>query len=328
MILVINPGSSSIKYKLFDSNLEEVKSNKFGFSGNISKPINQIIDEISNYRSEISKIGYRVVHGGHKADEVMPVNLTTIKIIEEFSSIAPHHNPPAIAAIKMMIEKMPAANHFSVFDTAFFKDLPEVAKTYSIDKKIADQFGILRYGFHGISHKSMTEKFDPQNQKKLITFHLGAGASAAAVKNGQPVDTSMGFTPIEGLVMQIRSGDIDPEIIIFLAEKIGLKRTKDIIENYSGLAGISQTSGDMLQLLEKDDQLSKLAIDIFCYRAKKYLGAYAAVLGGVDIIVFSGEIGFGSALIRKKITSGLSFLNFETKFVKPNEELAIAKKLL
>jgi acetate kinase len=329
MILVINTGSSSIKYKLFDDELQEIKSSKFEFSGShVDKVVDKILLDIGTVRNEITKVAYRIVHGGDKADEIMPVVLPTMKIIEEFAPLAPHHNPFAIEAIKSAIGKFPLAQHFASFDTAFFKNLPAAAKIYPIDQKVAEEFSIKRYGFHGISHGWMLAQIDSSHTKKIITIHMGAGSSVSAINCGKPIDTSMGFTPIEGLPMQKRSGDIDPEIVLFLSEKIGGKKTRDLIENQSGLAGISGKSGDMLELLDSGDEMSKLAIEILCYRTKKYIGAYAAALGGVDIVAFSGEIGFGSALIRKKITSGLDYLNFETKFIKPDEELAIAKMLV
>ena len=339
MILVINPGSSSLKYRLLDLELSEVKSGKFSAKGgpasgwnasrgNIEKEIDEILKDIGTSRDEITKVGYRVVHGGDEANEIMPVTLPVMKIIEKYSELAPHHNPAAIFAIRTLIEKLPQAQHFAAFDTAFFKDLPVVAKTYAINQAIADEYNIRRFGFHGISHSWMLEHVDSAEEKKVITIHLGAGSSAAAIDHGKPIDTSMGFTPIEGLPMQTRSGDIDPEIVLFLADKIGNKKTREMIENGSGLAGISGTSGDMLELLERDDEMSKLAIDVFCYHAKKYIGAYAAALGGVDTVVFSGEIGFGSGLIRSKITKDLEYLDFETKYIKSEEELAIAKKLI
>lgn len=329
MFLIINPGSSSIKYKLFTGELEEIKSGKFDFTGDrISKVIDSILNDVRNHTADVSKVAYRVVHGGDVSDAIMPVTLPTTKIIEEFSPLAPLHNPPAIEAIKLLIGKLPLAEHFVAFDTAFFKNLPAVAKTYPLDQNTAEEWGIKRFGFHGISHNWMLDQVDPEHKKKIITVHLGAGSSIAAISNGKPIDTSMGFTPLEGLPMQTRCGDIDPGIVLFLIGEIGNKKTKNIIENKSGLAGISGTAGDMLQLLERDDEMSKLAIDILCYRTKKYIGAYAAALGGVDTVVFSGEIGFGSALVRNKITTGLDYLEFETKFIEPNEELAIAKKLV
>jgi len=362
MILVVNPGSSSLKYKLFDSDLQEVRSGSFSAIGRPASgweiggkirdhlgALNLMLKEIGKSRDEIEKIGYRVVHGGDEADEIMPVILPTMKIIEKFAPLAPHHNPPAEKVIRALIEKIPMAQHFVVFDTAFFKDLPLVAKTYPIDKKVAEELNIRRFGFHGISHQFAVNEVDPERRKKVITIHLGAGCSLAAINAGKPIDTSMGFTPAEGVPMQTRSGDLDPEIVIHIAEKIGFKRTRDLIENNSGLAGLTNTSGAMLTLLalagEKvEDQNfhlsldktaknalkedAELAIKIFCYRVKKYLGAYIAALGGVDIVVFTGEIGYGSSVIRNKILSGLKSLDFQVKTVKPDEELAIAKKLI
>jgi acetate kinase len=328
MILILNTGSSSLKYKLFDKDFFEVCSGNFRVEGkNYSKSVGKIIEQIHVHIEDIKTIGHRVVHGGGDADEIMPVSLNTMKIIEKYSPLAPLHNPPATEVIKIAIEKFPQATQFAAFDTAYFKDLPELVKTYPIDRLIAEKYSIVKYGFHGFSHQAMALEFDPDNNKKIITMHLGAGCSASAISSGKPIDTSMGFTPVEGLPMQTRSGDLDPEIFIYLAEKIGVKKTKELIEYNSGLAGISGKSGDMLELLDCDDHYSKLAIEIFCYRAKKYLGAYTAVLGGLDSVVFSGEIGFGSELIRKKITSDLDYLEFKIEKLKQNEELIIAKKI-
>lgn len=328
MILIINTGSSSIKYKLFDNDFSEVISGNFRVEGkNYSKSIADIIAQTHGYIDDIKIIGHRVVHGGNDADEIMPVSLDTMKIIKKYSPLAPLHNPPAAEVIKIAIEKFPQTRQFAAFDTAYFKNLPKFVKTYPIDREIAEKYSIFKYGFHGFSHQEMALQFDPNKNKKIVTVHLGAGCSASAISSGKPIDTSMGFTPIEGLPMQTRSGDLDPEIVLYLIEKIGVKKTKELIEHHSGLAGISGKSGDMLELLESDDEYSKLAIEIFCYRIKKYIGAYAAALGGIDTIVFSGEIGYGSEFIRKKITSDLKYLNFKTEKLKPNEELTIAKKI-
>lgn len=352
MYLIVNTGSSSLKYKLFNSELEDIKTGNFVVGGKIHDHIHALdlmLSEISKNRNEIEKVGYRVVHGGDEADEIMPVTLPTMKIIEKYAPLAPHHNPAAGKVIRTLIEKIPMSQHFVVFDTAFFKNLPDVAKTYPIDKEIARELNIRRYGFHGISHEFAMEEVDPDRRKKVVTIHLGAGCSLAAINCGVPIDTSMGFTPVEGVPMQTRSGDLDPEIVIHLAEKFGLKKTRQIIENNSGLAGLSNTSGSMLTLLAlagekvedhdfhigldktarnafKED--AQLAIEIFCYRVKKYLGAYAAALGGVDIVAFTGEIGYGSSVIRDKILSDLNFLDFKVEIIKPDEELAIARKLV
>ena len=329
MILILNAGSSSLKFKLYDNQLTEIKANKFTVERqNFDTAIEKILSELGENKNQIEKIGYRIVHGGNSNKDIYPVNIETMNVINQFAPMAPHHNPAAIKVIKSLIEKLPSSEHFVVFDTSFFAELPLVSKTYAIDRDIANKYQIHRYGFHGISHQSMVEEVDNDCEKKLITLHLGAGCSISAIDKGKPIDTSMGFTPIEGLVMQTRSGDIDPEIVLFLSEKIGTDKTKELIEHNSGLAGLSGKSGDMLELLSSDDEKSKLAIEIFCYRAKKYIGSYTAALGGVDEIVFSGEIGFGSEFIREKILFGLDFLGCAIKTVKPDEELAIAKKII
>lgn len=359
MILVVNPGSLSLKYKVFNSDLEEVKSGSFsdiggsafGRGGKIRdhvSALNLMTKEIGSTLNEIEKIGYRVVHGGNEVNEVMPVTLPTMKIIEKYAPLAPHHNPPADKVIRALIEKIPMAGHFIVFDTAFFKNLPQITKIYPIDKNIAEELNIRRFGFHGISHEFAMEEVDPDHKKKIVSIHLGAGCSLAAINCGKPIDTSMGFTPAEGIPMQTRSGDLDPEIVLHIAEKIGVKKTRELVENNSGLAGLSNTSGSMLTLLTLADEKvenrdfhisldptaknalredAQLAIEIYCYRIKKYLGSYIAALGGVDIVAFTGEIGYGSSVIRGKILAGLNFLDFRVEIVKPDEELAIAKKL-
>jgi len=353
MILIVNTGSTSLKYKVFNRDLEEIKSGSFdGVDQRLRdhiQAVNAMLNELGKQKNEIIKVGYRVVHGGDEVQEIMPITLSVMKIIEKYSPFAPHHNPAVIKVIRTLIEKIPYASHFVVFDTAFFRNLPEVSKIYPINKTIAEELGIRRYGFHGISHQWAASEVDPGKCKKVITIHLGAGCSLAAIECGKPVDTSMGFTPMEGVPMQTRSGDLDPEIVLHLVDKYGNRRAREIIEDKSGLAGLSNTSGEMLTLLslagekvEDDDfylsldktarnsskEEAKLAIEIYCYRVKKYLGAYIAALGGVDIVAFTGEIGFGSSVIRNKILSGLKFLDFQVKTVKPNEELAIAKKLI
>lgn len=351
MILVINPGSSSLKYKLFDSDLNEIKSECFDLGGKVRHhlaALNLMLVKIEQDLGEIIKVGYRVVHGGDEADEIMPVTLPVMKIIKKYSPLAPLHNPPAEKVIRFLIEKIPYAQHFAVFDTAFFKNLPERAKIYPIDKTVAEELNIKRFGFHGISHEYVVNEVDSGHCKKVVTAHLGAGSSLAAITCGKPIDTSMGFTPMEGVAMQTRSGDLDPEIVLHLVDKFGNRRTREIIENHSGLSGLTNTSGEMLTLLalagekvEDDDfhlsldktarnalkEDAQLAIEIYCYKIKKYLGAYIAALSGVDIVAFTGEIGYGSEVIRDKIAKDLKFIDFQLKTVKPNEELAIAKKL-
>ena len=357
-ILVLNCGSSSIKYQFIDTDekitLAKGQVERIGMSSAVlthqphGKEKIRIVGEILDHtiaieyvvavllspnhgvikdKKEIDAVGHRVVHGGETFSGSVLITDQVMNALKENIELAPLHNPPAAEVIKIAIEKFPQTKQFAAFDTAYFKNLPEFVKTYPIDREIAEKYSIIKYGFHGFSHQEMALQFDPHKNKKIVTVHLGAGCSASAISSGKPIDTSMGFTPIEGLPMQTRSGDLDPEIVLYLVEKIGIKKTKELIEYRSGLAGISGESGDMLELLESNDKYSRLAIEIFCYRIKKYIGAYAAALGGIDTVVFSGEIGYGSEFIRKKITFGLKYLNFKTEKLKPNEELTIAKKI-
>jgi len=352
MFLIVNNGSSSLKYKLFADNFEVIASKKISGIGdkvkNFDQATNMMLSDVLAYKNTITKVGYRIVYGGSEADEIMPVTLPTIQIIDKYAPLAPLHNPSAVKVIKNLIEKLPFAQHFAAFDSAFFRKLPEVAKICPINQEIASKHNIMNYGFHGISHQFVAGEVDPEKNLKIVSIHLGAGSSLAAIQNGDPIDTSMGFTPTGGIPMQNRSGDLDPEVVLFLVEKYGLKQARNIIQNESGLAGISGTSGSMLTLLilagEKVEDLTfqinsdktafraskedaHLAIEVFCYRIKKYIGSYIAAMGGVDIIAFSGEIGSGSEVIRKKILSGLDFFDYKLNIVKPDEELAIAKKL-
>ena len=350
MYLILNAGSSSLKYKLFSDDMSEIKSSRFTSIGSKIRDHNQaldlLFDEVKEHLSEIKFIGHRIVHGGAEADPVMPVDLKSMEIISKYAELAPHHNPSAEKVIRASIELFPNSQHFVAFDTAFYRNLPDVARTYPIDKNIAEEYKIYRYGFHGISHQYLAKMVDPENMKKVVSLHLGAGASVTAILNGKPIDTTMGFTPIDGIPMQTRSGEIDPEIVLYLVGKIGLAKTQTIIEQKSGLAGISGTSGEMLTLLSlaelkvedpdfdiasdqtaknSNKELASLALDIYCYKIKKIVAGYIAVLGGIDAIAFTGEIGFGSEVIRKKILSGLNFVDFQIEKVKPEEELAIGQ---
>lgn len=347
MILIINPGSSSLKYKLFNKELEEIKSKSFSRIGEKIRShevaTNLMMKDIQPEENQITKVAFRVVHGGDTVHEIEPITLPLLKIIENFSQFAPHHNPQSLKVIRKVLDKIPIAEHFVAFDNAFFNNLPDVAKIYPIDFRLSEELKIRRFGFHGISHQFMIDEVDPEKEKKVITIHLGAGCSISAINKGKPIDTSMGFTPMEGLAMQTRSGDLDPGLVLFLVERLGLRQSKELFENNSGLAGMTNSSGDMLSILKSageeisdsidhqleqiNPELARISIEVFCQKVKKYIGAYAAELGGVDEVVFSGEIGYGSEVIRKKITSGISFLNFKTKIIKPDEELAIARKL-
>lgn len=350
-ILVLNSGSSSIKYQLFnmedesvlargiverigieDSFLEhEVNGDEVVIEEDIpnhSKGISLVVDALLDDNhgvlesmDEINAVGHRVVHGGEKFADSVKITDEVVEQMEDVSDLAPLHNPPNIAGIKVCQELMPDKPQVGVFDTAFHQSMPAEAYTYALPYEYYEKYGVRRYGFHGTSHrfvaKQAAEMMDKNySDSKIITCHLGNGASVAAVKNGKSIDTSMGLTPLEGLVMGTRCGDIDPAIVPFLQEKEDLssKEIDNIMNKESGLLGISGVSNDSRDIQEaaaEGNQRAQLAADVFNYRVKKYIGAYTAAMGGVDAIVFTAGIGENAIEIREGILDGLEYLGFE-----------------
>lgn len=267
----------------------------------------------------IEGVGHRVVHGGERFREPVVIDDDVVVAIDRLVELAPLHNPGSIAGIKgaraVMGSQIPMV---AVFDTAFHGSMPLVATSYAIDPDLARKHGIYRYGFHGIAHASMAgicaaAAKRPLAQLRLITLQLGNGCSATAIEGGRSVDTSMGFTPLEGLVMGTRSGDLDPAVVGYLVRKEGLSvdEVERLLNERSGLLGVSGLSHDMRELLKaaegKPDSRAALALDMFCYRVRKYIGAYLAVLGGADALVFGGGIGERSAVIRARICEGMGW---------------------
>ncbi|MBF8436779.1 acetate kinase [Halanaerobiaceae bacterium Z-7014] len=350
-ILVLNSGSSSIKYQLFnmenenvlakgiverigidDSFLEhEVNGDEIVIKEDIpnhSKGISLVIDALLDDNhgvlasmDEINAVGHRVVHGGEKFADSVKITDEVVEQMEDVSDLAPLHNPPNIAGIKVCQELMPEKPQVGVFDTAFHQSMPAEAYTYALPYEYYEKYGVRRYGFHGTSHRFVAKRaaklIDKDfNDSKIITCHLGNGASVAAVKNGKSIDTSMGLTPLEGLVMGTRCGDIDPAIVPFLQEKEDLssKEIDNIMNKKSGLLGISGISNDSRDIQEAaadGNERAQLAGDVFNYRVKKYIGAYTAAMGGVDAIVFTAGIGENAIEIREGILDGLEYLGFE-----------------
>jgi acetate kinase len=273
-------------------------------------------DLLKNERSWA--VGHRVVHGGDRFTEATVINDQVLAAIETVSELAPLHNEPALRAIyaaKAVLR--PEVPMVAVFDTAFHRSLPKRASSYAIPGDLAARHGIRRYGFHGIAHRYMTERYGaitstPIEQLKLITLQLGNGCSAAAVAGGRSLDTSMGFTPLEGLMMGTRSGDLDPSLPGFLArrEGVGIEEIEGWLNTRSGLLGVSGRSRDMRDLLEAErqgDTRAELAVEMFCYRARKYIGAYLAALGGTDALVFGGGIGENAPEVRTRICTGMDW---------------------
>ena len=308
------------------------------------------------YLSQLAAAGHRLVPGGPRYKQPQRVTPEFLKEIEQLVPLDPDHMPAAIRGIKFVAGKFPALPQVACFDTAFHSSLPKVARMYALPRNLYDQ-GVLRYGFHGLSYEYLMGELQTLEGKlaggRVIMAHLGNGASMAAVKDGKGIDTSMGFTPLEGLVMGTRSGDIDPGLLLYLLEqkKMSAKELSTMLNKSSGLLGVSATSGDMRVLLDKmkQDAPAGEAVDLFCYRAKKYIGAYAAALGGLDILVFAGGIGENAPIVRKRICDGLDFLgirldapsneanaplisssesNAKVRVIKTNEDLMIVRHVL
>lgn len=333
-ILVINSGSTSLKYKLFDENERELKSGKLVDVEDTEKAVKNVLKEIGNLQNLIA-IGHRVVRGGGKFFESVLLNNEIIGELEEFNELAPLHNPYNLAGIKAVAGFLPDIFQYAVFDTAFYFDLPEVARTYALPKSLIEKYKIRKYGFHGISHEyAMNEAAEKLGKKidklNLITCHLGGGWSVTAIKNGKPVDTSMGWTPMEGLVMMTRAGDIDAGVVVELMKNYGLEETNNLLNYESGIKGL--TGLDNFQDVLKEASLgykdAKLAFDLAVYRLVKYIGAYWTILEGkVDAIVFTGAIGAGNPMTRNAVMRKLKFLSdIPALVVKTDEELAIARK--
>jgi acetate kinase len=269
-------------------------------------------------KQQLDAIAHRIVHGGDHVSEPVIADGGVIKALDDASRFAPLHNPPAIATLRAVREKFPKVPSIVVTDTAFHRTLPPMARTYAIPRALAARHGIHRFGFHGIGHSWMLDRYAeivgrPTATLNLITLQLGAGCSAAAIREGKSIDTSMGLTPLEGLMMATRSGDLDPAIFSFLAASEGLSpnAVERILNRESGLIGVSGLSNDMRELetaARGGNADAALAIAMFCYRVRKYIGAYAAVLGRVDAIICAGGIGEHSASVRAQICSGLDVL--------------------
>ena len=337
-ILVINCGSSSIKFKLFEmpeeillaegivekireeisfftlktknkTEKQEIKipSHSEGLEL-IAKSLTDRKNNIISSIDEIKGVGHRVVHGGEGFDRSVVIDDFVIKRIEEYQDLAPLHNPHNLAGIKAAIKFFPGSIQVAAFDTAFHTTIPEVAYIYGIPYEFYEDYGIRRFGFHGTSFRYIMERLKETGRSKgrVIICHLGNGASVVAVLNGKSMDTSMGFTPMEGLVMGTRCGDIDPGILIYLIREKGYswKRIDDILDRESGLKGLSGKTYEMKEIEELaagGDERAKLALDVYTYRVAKYIAAYTVPLGGLDVLVFTGGIGENSFVVRESV---------------------------
>ncbi|CCU77876.1 Acetate kinase [Halanaerobium saccharolyticum subsp. saccharolyticum DSM 6643] len=351
-IFVINCGSSSLKYKLFDMRDEDVLAEgiieRIGIENSFLQYETKegtdikIEHEIPTHKEgiellietllsdehgvlkdmdEIKAVGHRVAHGGEKFAHSTLIDDEVMKKIEDISDLAPLHNPANLMGIEVCKELMSETSQVAVFDTAFHQTMPEEAYTYALPYEYYEKYGVRRYGFHGTSHGYVARRAAEMMDKdfedlKIVTCHLGNGASIAAVKNGQSVDTSMGFTPLEGLVMGTRCGDIDPAIIPFIMDKEDMTTSEidGVLNKESGLYGVSGVSSDMRDIEEAADNgnnQARVALDIFNYRVKKYIGSYSAAMGRIDAVVFTAGIGENAIETREEILSGLEYMGIE-----------------
>jgi len=371
LILVINCGSSSAKYQLFDIAKEKVLARgmveRIGSSGsNLRYQLNGeihnkkiackdhyrairiIVDALTDKHDgvigsidEIDGIGHRVVHGGEEFKESTLITKRVVDSIKKYSELAPLHNPPSLAGIKACASILEGIPQVAVFDTSFHQTMPAVAFLYGLPFRYYKNYGVRKYGFHGTSHRFVAERYAKVlgrslKSLKLITCHLGNGCSMAAVNMGKSVDTTMGFTPLEGLLMGTRSGDLDPAVVFYIMEKESLTpaRISDILNKESGLLGISGISNDMRDIVKKakskakSAQRAKLALEIYIYRIKKYIGAYMAAMGGLDAVIFTAGVGENNPWIVKRIKEDLKgVVPKKAKFlvIPTDEELLIAR---
>ncbi len=357
-ILVLNCGSSSIKYQLHDmkkepellasgivdriglenSELTHKKKNadKYKSVQNVNDHttgINLILEILMHPqhgvikdKSEIAAVGHRVVHGGDKFKSSVLITQEVIDMVEECVDLAPLHNPANLKGIYAMKELLPDVPQCGIFDTSFHQTMPEVGYMYGIPYEMYDKYKIRRYGFHGTSHRFVAEKAcrilgKKIENLKIITCHLGNGASVTAIKHGKSVDTSMGLTPVEGLIMGTRCGDLDLGVLLYIMEKekLDTKGANDFVNKKCGVKAISGLSSDMRDLetaAPKGHVRAKLALDMYHYRVKKYIGAYSAVMNGVDLIIFTGGIGENGSITREEIIKDMDYLGIDFDFKK------------
>lgn len=348
-VLVLNCGSSSVKYQLIEMEGEQVICNgiveRIGAEdaivrynptgGQDKRDVRPVADHavaidtilsllvdpqigVLDDLDEIAAVGHRVVHGGESFAQSVKIDDEVLQTIEACSAFAPLHNPHNLKGIRVCMDLLPGLPQVAVFDTAFHQTMPSQAYIYALPYEFYRKYKVRRYGFHGTSHLYVSQRAAeilgrPIEECKIVTCHLGNGASAAAVLGGESVDTSMGFTPLEGLVMGTRCGDIDPALVLYLMgmEDLSPAEMDELLNRKSGMLGLTELSHDMRDIeaeADKGNELANLALDIYCRRIKKYIGAYAAVMGGVDAVVFTGGIGEKSDVVRRRVCQDMAFL--------------------
>jgi len=321
-VLALNCGSSSVKSALIDAatgqRLHEVHVEKIDWGHaqlqGVQDAVAHVLSEYARVASPPEAVAHRVVHGGEKFHTATLLDDAVLNEIDRLSVLAPLHNPPAVAAIRQARESLPDVPHIAVFDTAFHATLPEQAREYALAKDVRERLGIRRFGFHGINHAHVASSVASylNRDARIVCCHLGNGASVTAIEGGRSVDTSMGMTPLEGLVMGTRAGDVDPGVLLqlFRSGEFGVEQLDDLLNKHSGLKGLTG-SNDMREIEKRasaGDEDCRRAITLYAYRIRKYIGAYAAALGGVDVVAFTGGVGENSSLIRARCLERLDFL--------------------
>jgi len=333
VVLVLNSGSSSLKYQLIEPDSDEPLAD--GIVEQIGEPSSPVTDHGAALRLAFEKlrddgidlkacglaaVGHRVVHGGATFYRPTLIDDAVVTELKKLSMLAPLHNPPALQGIEVARTMLPDVPHVAVFDTAFFHNLPAAAATYAIDRELAEKWRIRRYGFHGTSHRYVSEQAAaflgrPWEKLNQIVLHLGNGASASAIAGGRPVDTSMGLTPLEGLVMGTRSGDIDPSIVSYLHReaKMSVDDIESMLNQHSGLLGLAgeRDFRRLREMIESGYSSAQLAYDVFIHRLRKYIGAYLAILGRTDVVTFTAGVGENAAAVRLDAMNGLQGLGIE-----------------
>lgn len=330
LVLVINSGSSSVKFQLVDPDSGTALSTglveRIGEEGSpvpdhdaaLRRAFDTLADDGIDLKTcGVVAVGHRVVHGGNAFYEPTPLDDAVIARLGELSDLAPLHNPPSLKGIEVARRLLPDIPHIAVFDTGFFHDLPPAAATYAIDRDLAQRHQIRRYGFHGTSHRYVSEQAAafldrPPGDLKQIVLHLGNGCSASAIAGTRPIDTSMGLTPLEGLVMGTRSGDIDPSVVSYLSHTagMGVDDVETMLNKRSGVLGLSgeRDFRRLRRMIESGDESAQLAYSVFTHRLRKYVGAYLAVLGHTDVISFTAGIGENDAAVRRDAVAGMEEL--------------------
>ena len=326
LVLVLNAGSSSLKFEVLDpdsgaptvgGHLERIRTDGFGAA------LGEVAERLAAAgvgADDLRAVGHRVVHGGSAFTAPVLVDDAVVRRIEDLVHLAPLHNPPAVEGIRQARGAFPDVPQVAVFDTAFFADLPAEAATYALDRTTSDRLGIRRYGMHGTSHAYVAHAAAaflgrPVGELDQIVLHLGNGASAAAIRGGRPVDTSMGFTPLEGLVMGTRAGDVDPGVLLHLLRQgdLDVDALEDLLHHRSGLEGMADISDfrDLVAALDAGDEAAAAAYAVYCHRLRKYVGAYLAVLGGADLLTFTAGVGENVPRLREDCLAGLAPLGIE-----------------